>query len=75
VNLAAYQTELRNHDWHYSFSDDHEVWKRGSNERARLFSIATDGDDNHKRAYNEAYMSVYDNDTFGPNVQAPFTLG
>ena len=30
-NAEEYENLLKNMDWNYEFSDDHTVWKRGSN--------------------------------------------
>jgi hypothetical protein len=75
VNLAGYEQELRNHDWHYDYSDDYRVWERGSNDRQRLKKIAKDGDDKLKQAFNTAYLDAYPEATFGTNITAPFTIG
>jgi hypothetical protein len=32
-NLVNLVRLLQFHDWHYEFSDDHRVWKRGTDER------------------------------------------
>lgn len=31
-----YVTALQRHDWHYDYSDDHNVWRKGREERLRL---------------------------------------
>ena len=32
-NLVNLDQLLKSHDWSYEFSDDHRVWKRGTDER------------------------------------------
>jgi hypothetical protein len=34
--LAVLEKLLKFHDWHYEFSDDYSVWKRGSAERSAI---------------------------------------
>ncbi len=31
---------LKGHDWYYQYSDDHSVWKRGSEAAQRLTTLA-----------------------------------
>ncbi len=31
---------LKGHDWYYQYSDDHSVWKRGSEAAQRLITLA-----------------------------------
>lgn len=39
-DLALYIAKLRRHDWEFEFSDDGEVWRRGSEERKTLLLAA-----------------------------------
>ena len=34
--LIALDQLLSNHDWHFEYSDDHRVWKRGMAERSAI---------------------------------------
>ena len=57
-----YLGELERHDWFYSYTDDHRVWRLGRDNLARLKSIAQE---NPKllalyNAYSE-YMFGYGN--------------
>lgn len=38
--LDAYVSLLRSHDWFYDYTDDHNVWKRGREQRNRLEGMA-----------------------------------
>lgn len=73
MTIEEYKTQLEQHDWFYHFSDDHGVWVNGERESARIFSIAQNGNDDFKKAYNEAYAIrfntpsfVYDNHLYIP---------
>lgn len=35
-----FRVMLRNFDWSYEYSDDHRVWKRGSDAKARIDRLA-----------------------------------
>jgi hypothetical protein len=41
----AYIVQLLAHDWHYEWSDDHQVWRRGSAERKELQRLADEIDE------------------------------
>jgi hypothetical protein len=36
VTLEQYWVMLNNHDWYYNYSDDPSVWRRGSNNEAKM---------------------------------------
>ena len=36
IIIKDYITRLENHDWSYTFSDDHEMWKKGEESREKL---------------------------------------
>ena len=42
MDVAEYFKCLENHDWYYSYSDDHGVWTKGQEESSRINSIAHD---------------------------------
>ena len=46
--LDSYINLLRTHDWSYEWSDDHSVWKRGSDERQALRQMQTKCDEDYK---------------------------
>ena len=46
--LDSYINLLRTHDWSYEWSDDHSVWKRGSDERQVLRQMQTQCDEDYK---------------------------
>lgn len=39
MTLGDYWDQLSKHDWYWDFSDDHRVWRRGSDEQGRLENI------------------------------------
>ena len=49
-SLSEYWNQLNGHDWFYDYSDDHGVWKRGSENESRLRRWA-----NQDEAYKELY--------------------
>ena len=54
-NISEYFRELQRHDWYYEYSDDHSVWKRGSDERTRL----TQKKEYVGGVYHEMYSEFY----------------
>ena len=36
MNLDEYKQALASHDWHFEYSDSHQVWERGTAERIAL---------------------------------------
>ena len=42
--LAEYKRRLGNHDWFYEYSDDHGVWRKGSEMYATLRSMQAEMD-------------------------------
>lgn len=53
MTLEEYKTALRQHDWHYQYSDDGRIYQQGQREASRLSHIANSGDD-YKKAYQDA---------------------
>ena len=43
IIIKDYITRLENHDWSYTFSDDHEVWKKGEESREKLKELQEAG--------------------------------
>ena len=43
-----YMDKLRKHDWYYEYSDDHGVWRRGSDERDQLRRLQEEIDSDYK---------------------------
>ena len=43
-----YMDKLRKHDWYYEYSDDHGVWRRGSDERDQLRRLQEEIDSGYK---------------------------
>lgn len=39
-----YISALKRHDWFYEYSDDHSVWRRGSDERSKLYAACSEHD-------------------------------
>jgi len=46
--MEDYIYKLRTHDWFYEYSDDHGVWRRGSDERDQLRRLQEEIDDDYK---------------------------
>jgi hypothetical protein len=40
MTIQEFYAELQRHDWTYAMSDDHSVWRRGTENAQRLFSLA-----------------------------------
>ena len=40
MTLEEFEQEVSRHDLTYSYSDDHEVWRRGSSHRAKIREAA-----------------------------------
>lgn len=40
LTLQEYEKMLKRHDWHYEYSDDHSVWKRGNEAHKELKRLA-----------------------------------
>lgn len=77
IPLEEYKKALANHDWFYSFSDDHSVWSRGERERSRLISIAEGNGNDFKQAYNDEVKRNFFNEGFykhGEEFRPPFKL-
>ena len=51
-NIREYFKQLRYHDWYYSYSDDHRVWKAGS-ANSDLIRDKSKENVTYKRMYNE----------------------
>lgn len=51
----AFVNQLKNHDWHFEYSDDHSVWRRG---RANLEAIRAKAKSN--AVFQTAYEIWYD---------------
>jgi hypothetical protein len=78
ISLEDFKKQLAQHDWFYYFSDDHGVWQRGERDSVRLQGIATTGNDDFKRAYNDACAIRFNTPSFvkpGATYQPPFKVG
>ena len=54
--LELLEQKLKKHDWYYSRSDDHRMWKRGSIQRDEINNLCFDiGDDNDARCLWQRY--------------------
>ena len=59
-SIVEYYEMLKNHDWYYDFTEDDEVWKKGTEEREHLRSIASEKGLDYERmwkAFNDAMFS------------------
>lgn len=52
-SLNKFWRILRNHDWTYEYSDDHNVWRRGSAELSFIRSIVEQGGEDYKKLFEE----------------------
>jgi hypothetical protein len=59
--LKQYKTDLSNHDWYYSYSDDNIVYVAGRNNLDRLYKLAEENVIAFKIAYNEEYAKHFNN--------------
>jgi len=64
MTLDEYKAELDRHDWFYYFSDDHRVWSAGEVASKKMHALAVNGNDDFKRAYNEAYAIRFNTPSF-----------
>ena len=64
MTLDEYKAELARHDWYYYFSDDHRVWSAGEVASKKMVELAKNGNDDFKKAYNEAYALRFNNPSF-----------
>jgi hypothetical protein len=46
--LNNYINELKQHDWHYKYSDDHRVYMNSNNHRSELKTLAAIYDHNYQ---------------------------
>lgn len=72
IPLEEFKYQLSCHDWYYYFSDDHRVYSAGEADSNRLKAIADAGNDDYKRAYNEAYALRFNTPSF-VTPESPFT--
>lgn len=64
MDLNEYYDELCHHDWFYSYSDDHRVWKRGHSREAFLRAIAQESEE-HKRLWEQFNNYAFSGPGFG----------
>lgn len=64
IDPQDYKDMLRHHDWFYYMSDDHRVYLAGERASKKIFDIAVNGTDEHRRAYNEAHALRFNTPTF-----------
>ena len=78
MSPEAFRKLLQQHDWFYSYSDDHGVWKRGEAQSQTIERvIATTTDIEIKKIYNEFHEKYYNNSQFVTNdrpYEAPFNV-
>ena len=60
--MQEYLDLLKSHDWFHEYSDDHSVWKRGREQRARLLELKGQYDTEY------VYWNRYAPDHFKVNV-------
>jgi hypothetical protein len=52
MNLEDYKEELKKHDWFYDFTEDHHVWKQGSDNHKKLIDVSKESEE-HLKLFNE----------------------
>lgn len=52
ITIEEYQLMLDNHDWYYDYSDDHRVWRKGSDSFHNLMAIAKNEGGEFKARFN-----------------------
>jgi hypothetical protein len=63
---------LKNHDWYYDFSDDHEVWKAGNANIRLLRAIAETKQLDYMRMFDDFEKAMFSGEAFGtPKIQEP----
>lgn len=75
MTLDEYKTALEKHDWFHYFSDDNRVCLAGERAGAHLLSVAKNGSDDFKRAYNKANAKRFNVKSFvyeGHPYKMPF---
>ena len=48
TELKSYYIMLKQHDWYFEYSDDHSVWRAGSDEQTRLREISRESIEHKK---------------------------
>ena len=64
MTLQDFYDKCAHHDWYYSYSDDHSVWKRGQAVGKELEIIATTSPE-HKEIYDAWLAYVSSGSAFG----------
>lgn len=64
MNLEDFKKLLDNHDWFYSFSDDHGVWQRGNKQVAEIESALANSTPEIKKLYNEYHARYFNTPSF-----------
>lgn len=47
ISLAEYALRLQQHDWYYSYADDHQAYRDGQEDRQYLQGIAREYQGDH----------------------------
>ncbi len=64
LTLEEYYDQLDKHDWFYEYSDDHTIWQKGSEERARLQRVSMQSP-NHKKLWDGFNQYHFSGEAFG----------
>ncbi len=59
MTLDDYKKALSSHDWFYHYSDDHSAFIAGERVGQLLKSLAKEGSDEFRQAYNEAWLKRF----------------
>ena len=71
-SIVEYYEMLKNHDWYYDFSDDHEVWKAGNANIRLIRAIAEAKQADYKRMFDAFEKAMFSGDAFEtPKLEIP----
>jgi hypothetical protein len=57
--LQVFEQALKSHDWYYDYSDDHRVWRRGTEQHDALLKMRKELKQEHDPAVIDALWSKY----------------
>ena len=71
-SIVEFYEMLKNHDWYYSFSDDHSVYEKGHDEHRRLEWIANEKGLDYLRMWDAFNAAMFSGEPWGTSkVEIP----
>ena len=64
-SIVEYYEMLKNHDWYYDMSDDHDVWKNGRDCYLYLAEIANEKKLDYKRMFDQFQSAMFSGEPWG----------